>query len=83
MESLFCYTVLEKCVSAKPAKRDCFLPKQCRFEVHNMDFETVKFQRKTPSGSGLTSTLNRGTQQGLVDFTDLVGKVSELKTRQM
>ena len=27
----------------KPGKRDCFGPKQCKFEAHNMDFETPKF----------------------------------------
>ena len=71
MESLFCYTGLEKCTSAKPGKRDCFLPKQCRFEDHNIDFETPKFQPKTPSESGPTSALNRGTQQGFKVLTDL------------
>ena len=39
-----------------------------------MDFEIPKFHRKTPSGSGLTSTLNRGTQQGFSRFYRLSWK---------
>ena len=55
-------TVLEKCASAKPRKHDCFLTKLSRIEVHNKDFKNPKFDPKNPSGSGLTSAQNRGTQ---------------------
>ena len=57
-------TGLEKCAGAKPGKRDCLGLKQCKFEALNMEFETPKFQAKTPSGSALTNPLNMGTQQG-------------------
>ena len=33
-----------------------------------MDFEPPKFQQKKPSGSGLKSALNRGTQQDFSRF---------------
>ena len=68
MESLFCYTVLEKWTSWKRSKRDFFRLKNSRFKVQYMDFETPKFRPKTPSGSGLTSAPNRGTQQGFSRF---------------